>query len=861
MTDQVGTVQGEELRQLDALYEHALLCKGDDLDGVVAHSRELVRRAAAAGYAYGHARGLLLDAWVDDLRGDTQAAARKAAEALAIASEAGDEHGVVSALITVGGAERFRGEYQLAREHFARALDVARAAGNNHNLVRAMIPAADLAKLEGDYSRAAELSNEALELALRHGCTDLEGPILTGLGNLHNRLGEYETAVEYHQRAVAASERHSDRHVVAVARFGLATACMRLGQYDQALEQFNRFLEYARAIQSPIHCAYALGNIAIVMNARGRTPTAMRYEYECLKWKEKLGDRSGVAISLNNLGVCHKAIGDYVRAFQAILRSLEICQELGDRAGEAIALDNIGTTYQALGEHARALDCFLRGMRMAQEIGNRTSEAYSLVHIAEHYEMFGDLGRTLLHYMRALRIVEQTNERSLAAVVLQRIGAIHALLKHHDSAEAQLHRSLDIAREIGANAVEIDSLVALADLAMRRSMPHDAIRYLEAALERADSGLLQESRRTVLGALVEACEQAGMPEKRREYARGYSISSVTAFHAVESHRVHELIDRFEDNAIAREGVILGLDRGDVEHVRELIRHRGDGLEPAVTAGSGAVARVGMPAAMGPAAGELDADTFGMYPVRVVTFGALRVTVNGRVLDRARWGRKRARELFKLLLVHHRAWLTVDEIYDRIWTDSTQRNADLLIRNAMSHLRKALAPDRAKDSPGYIHSGDGAYMLDLGDEAWVDFITFKELVVMARRSENALDRARLYTEAVELYHGDFLQEDQFHEWSGYERQVLRDAFLEALEFLARERLRQGDLDAAIETARRILSQDRISETAYEILLLALQRRGRIGEARQALEQCVLAYQQEIASKPSQRLLRLLDDASA
>ncbi len=177
---------------------------------------------------------------------------------------------------------------------------------------------------------------------------------------------------------------------------------------------------------------------------------------------------------------------------------------------------------------------------------------------------------------------------------------------------------------------------------------------------------------------------------------------------------------------------------------------------------------------------------------------------------------------------------------------------------MSHLRKALWFDRRSDQGDHIRSGDGAYMLDLGAETWVDFLVFKELIVLARRSGNAAERSRHYAEAVGLYHGDFLQEDQFHEWSSYERGVLRDAYLEGLEFLGRERLRRGELDEAIETSRRILSEDSISDSAHEILMLALKRRGRIGEARQALEQCVRAYQAGTSSAPPRRLLTLLDD---
>jgi DNA-binding SARP family transcriptional activator len=155
-------------------------------------------------------------------------------------------------------------------------------------------------------------------------------------------------------------------------------------------------------------------------------------------------------------------------------------------------------------------------------------------------------------------------------------------------------------------------------------------------------------------------------------------------------------------------------------------------------------------------------------------------------------------------------------------------------------------------------GEG-YLLDLGDDVRIDFIRFQDLIIAARRAESAGEKAERYAEALALYRGGFLPEDTFAEWTDHQRRLLNDAWFEAAEYLAREALREGHVEQAIDHARRILQQDATSESAWHVLLQGLIDRRRLGDLRKELERCRRAFDEAFGEEPPKRLERMVEEA--
>jgi DNA-binding SARP family transcriptional activator len=184
-------------------------------------------------------------------------------------------------------------------------------------------------------------------------------------------------------------------------------------------------------------------------------------------------------------------------------------------------------------------------------------------------------------------------------------------------------------------------------------------------------------------------------------------------------------------------------------------------------------------------------------------GTFRVIRAGREVTMDEWKRKKARDVFKVLAVHHRRPVTTDEIVRHIWGDDVPVEACLpTLQNAVSAIRTALEPDLKPRQPSsYLAFRDGSYTLDLGADARVDVEIFKELLGLAYRTDAPDERRAILTQAVELYRGDLLPDDRFEPWTDFWRDEVRRMCSDAFDNLAAACFALGDAAAAKEAMRR------------------------------------------------------------
>jgi len=222
-------------------------------------------------------------------------------------------------------------------------------------------------------------------------------------------------------------------------------------------------------------------------------------------------------------------------------------------------------------------------------------------------------------------------------------------------------------------------------------------------------------------------------------------------------------------------------------------------------------------------------------IKVKAFGNLVLSIGRRLISEADLPGSQAAVL-KILLIHHKRVVSVDDITQQLWGEVSQRGAEVMLFTAISSLRRLFEPNlRHGRNSKYIHTHKSGYELNLGK--WnVDYFYDVEWFDMLIREADRTRSAEKYLAAIDLYCDDFLAGDKAQEWSNYKRQMLKDDYLHALNFLAEQAQAEKNFNAAIEFAQKMLMADELYEPAYVILIKSYLQLRRPSAAKKILELC-------------------------
>ncbi len=189
----------------------------------------------------------------------------------------------------------------------------------------------------------------------------------------------------------------------------------------------------------------------------------------------------------------------------------------------------------------------------------------------------------------------------------------------------------------------------------------------------------------------------------------------------------------------------------------------------------------------------------------------------------------------------------DKLAALLWGNLRESQARGSLRQALTALRRALG------ASGALRLAGDTVALDPGGLA-LDVAAFETHA--AEGSDAAL------AEASRLYRGDLLsglavREGTFQEWLLSERERLHELALTSLgRLLARQRAASA-LDAAIETAERLVALDPLQESACRALMRLYVQAGRRSAALRAYQQCAAAIERELKAEPEAETRALHD----
>ena len=234
------------------------------------------------------------------------------------------------------------------------------------------------------------------------------------------------------------------------------------------------------------------------------------------------------------------------------------------------------------------------------------------------------------------------------------------------------------------------------------------------------------------------------------------------------------------------------------------------------------------------------------PVDIAVLGPLRVEDAGGPIEIR--GAKERLLLARLVAARGRVVPAADLI-DTLWGEDPPPSAAKSLQTFVLRLRNALEPERAGRPSLLVTDGPG-YRLD-GDAVRLDADRFARLTDLGRR---ALEDGRADTaaatleEALTLWRGPAYAGFEDSSFASAEAHRLDELRLGATEACAAADTARGRADIAVAELERVVSEHPLREHAWELLVAALYRAGRQGDALQAYDRARTVLAEELGVDP-------------
>ncbi|MRV74446.1 PAS domain-containing protein [Duganella sp. FT92W] len=323
-------------------------------------------------------------------------------------------------------------------------------------------------------AEAASLSDQAYALALRHG--DLAGQAEADLVAALNTVnqGNFDRLITVTARAVKALDGIDRPELLSEAMLRMAMMYHRFGKIDESVDACVRNMDLARRSRQPLAMAYAHQCMAIAYNQSDNNKESLQQYHEMQAQAQAAGSRLLEALALAGQGGVVAAQGDVTAGNLLVRQATAIYRAIGLPFYVTAGLFAEASHARMRGDHARAVALLDEAVDTYERLPNKTGLWWALT------------------------------ARSTSYVELKRLAA----------AEADLQRSLRLARELGLALYLSESEQLLGRLDARRGEYRQAYEHAQAAADMT----AQANRRKISTRVLELTERYEQQARQREIA-------------------------------------------------------------------------------------------------------------------------------------------------------------------------------------------------------------------------------------------------------------------------------------------------------------------------------------------------------
>lgn len=648
-----------------------------------------------------------------------------------------------------------------------------------------------------------------------------------GLQELSGRLHE---AITGYARALVIFQAQSSDDGIDKCLTDLATCYYTIADYEKSESLYKELLSrntppsYLKIICLGylISLSYELGKTSdsdqFMDQSRSLLPEIMKEEYgkEMHGWLKL------------NIARRFSTAGDFKQALEVLNQALEILQPTGQYRMLAFCHQLFSETYFKLGLFEEGLDAAKTVITITQEQGFNESTFFpgGLLLLACNYLGMGRKEEALSYAQQSLTRFQETGMLETQALAYMVFFSIYFNNGDLDAAEGHVRQGMEIIRGIRLPLYQSMLETCLASIMIEKGAWDKAERLLKTA-----------ERRSLHGKYLQAIIFL-------EYTRCY-LKQDRITQAIKT--IRQALSLCEANGydfllVRQKSWIVPL----LVMVFSRDEHKDYICKILSLIGSEAVAEISGIITNSPTPPVRTA-AIDLYNVlrrdsatglRVCFFGTFRVFVGEAELPVETWQSKKALNLFKFLVFYSsRGYINKEVFMEFLWPDEDPQKSANRLHVVLNFLRKALEPNLAKGlTSSYILSKGGAYKLHMGDQGWIDVEEFSRELKDAKKAKSPEESIHHYLRALDLYEGDFLEEDLYSEWCIDIRERYKEDYLSALREVIGYYETRKEFQQCIDYAETYLKTDKYAEEMYRVLMRCHSSLGRKAIVTKIFNKC-------------------------
>ncbi len=285
----------------------------------------------------------------------------------------------------------------------------------------------------------------------------------------HNKwqIGQLDDAEQYANEALLLSTEFADNLGQKNALHNLGVVMRRKGKIDKAINFLNQSLKIQEEVKDKPGIATILNNLGNVYWQKGNLEIAEEYHHKSLTIRKQLGNPFDISASLNNLGVIYWQKGQFEKAVDFYNKALIIDKEI-ENPKHAITLHNIGIIHSERGHLKEAENAFQKSLSHFNKANNLEGEASALNNLGVCYLRMQDLIKAKINLNESLRLYNQLGNKDAIAEVYYQLALIELLSDSIQSAENQINKLAEVAKDSQLEEIELRYVLATGWLNLKK---------------------------------------------------------------------------------------------------------------------------------------------------------------------------------------------------------------------------------------------------------------------------------------------------------------------------------------------------------------------------------------------------------